>query len=233
MSTSAADSDLALPIDALFAGRVGRLAHDGAPSAIDKRAVDESRWLDANGLAGDAVGDPVHHGGAERAFNHYPAEHYDAWRTRYPGYDAGFVPGALGENISTRGMVEADVYVGDVFTLGAATLQIAQPRQPCWKPGTRVGIAGLARAMVTEGRAGWLYRLLEAGHVRVGDTLTRIERAHHGITLAELWTLQSLRAPDAAQRDALMRLAEQPTLAPEWRKRLAARARQVGERARG
>ena len=233
MDTPDPATEAATTVDALFVGALGRLANDGGPSAIDKRAVDDARWLDADGVAGDAQADRVHHGGPERALNHYPAEHYDAWRARYPGYDDAFVPGALGENISTRGFTEADVCVGDVFSLGEATVQIAQPRQPCWKPGTRIGIAGLARAIAAEGRAGWLYRVLEPGHIRAGDRLTRIERAAHGITLAELWALQGTRHPDTEQRRRLLTLAEQPTLAPEWRKRLANRARQAAERDRG
>lgn len=216
---------LAATVDAVYVGALGRLAHDGAATGIDKRAVADARWLDADGIAGDVQADRQAHGGPERALNHYPAEHYDIWRRRYPGYEAAFVPSVLGENISTRGMTEADVGVGDIFTLGEATIQIAQPRQPCWKIGARVGIAGLARTVANEGRAGWLYRVLEPGHIRAGDRLVRIERAAHGITLADMWTLQAGRRPDANQRRLLLTLAELPTLAPDWRKRMAARAR--------
>ncbi|MES1924090.1 MOSC domain-containing protein [Salinisphaera sp. T31B1] len=217
-------------VDALFIGRIGPLAGDGAASAIDKRPVTDARWLDAGGVAGDTVADPIHHGGPERALNHYPAEHYRLWQARYPGFEDAFVPGALGENISTHGMTEADVHIGDVFRLGQATVQIAQPRQPCWKIGARTGIAGLARAVAAAGAAGWLYRVIEPGDIRAGDRLARIETATHGITLARLWSIQAARVPDEDDRRALLRLAELPTLAPEWRKRLAARARQLGER---
>ncbi|MAS08532.1 MOSC domain-containing protein [Endozoicomonas sp. G2_2] len=217
--------DLAVRVNALLVGALGPLAGDGAATGIDKRAVSEPRWLDASGVAGDIQADPIHHGGAERALNHYPAEHYAVWRARYPGHDDIFLPGIFGENITTEGITEDDVGIGDVFALGEAVIQIAQPRQPCWKIGARTGVAGLDRAVAGEGRAGWLYRVLEPGHVKTGDTLERIERADHGITLAMMWTACGARRPGADQRRVMMTLAALPTLAPEWRKNLARRAR--------
>ena len=223
MNEQSASSELAVPIDAVFVGAVGPLANDGAPSGIDKRAVDDPCWLDLQGVAGDEQADHVHHAGPERALNHYPAEHYAHWRAQYPGFADGFVPGAFGENISTQGLTEANVCVGDVFALGDAVIELAQPRQPCWKIGARLGISGLDKALVLAGRAGWLYRVREPGAIRVGDMLTRVENAVHGITLAELWAAHTARRPTAEQRAQMKTLAEQPTLAPEWRKRLARR----------
>jgi len=221
--------ELATPLDALFVGAVGPLPNDGAASAIDKQASADVHRLEVEGLAGDTVADHVHHGGAQRALNHYPAEHYRAWQARYPGHDHIFVPGVLGENLSTHGMTEADVQVGDIFTLGTATIQISQPRQPCWKIGVRTGIAGLAKAAVQTGCTGWLYRVLEAGDLRARDPLMRIEAAKHGISLARMWDIQNMRQPDEAARHDILTLAELPTLAPEWRKRMAWRLRRIAE----
>lgn len=216
---------LSAPVDAVYVGQVGSLAGDGAATGIHKTAVRDARWLDAGGVAGDAQANLIHHGGSERALNHYPTEHYAVWRQRYPGTDDVFVPGVLGENITTQGMTEENVGIGDVFTLGDAVIQIAQPRMPCAKIGARTGIAGLARAVAGQGLAGWLYRVLEAGPIRAGDTLARIEQAEHGITLADLWCAYNARRPDAIQRRQMITLAAQPTLAPAWRKTLAKRAR--------
>ena len=225
-------SPLSVSLDMLFVGSVGVLANDGGASAMDKHAVDDSRHVDTHRLADDAVADPHHHGGPERVLNHYPAEHYEHWRSRYPGFEDVFKPGVLGENLSTSGMTEADVCVGDVFTLGTAIIQISQPRQPCWKIGVRTGIAGLAKAVIQHGRAGWLYRVTEPGDIRAGDTLTRIESAAHGINLARMWDIHTKREPSEDERLAMITLAELPSLAPEWRKRMASRARQIAERRR-
>lgn len=233
MSVRTAADDIAVTVDALYVGSLGTLPNDGAATGINKHAVTDARWLDEHGVDGDIQADMIQHGGPQRALNHYPSEHYAVWRSRYPGYDDAFVVGALGENISTRGVTEADVYVGDIFAVGEATVQIAQPRQPCSKIAAKLGLAGLARAVAGEGRAGWLYRVLEPGHIRAGDTLKRIERADHGISLADLWALQGARRPDADQRRQMMQLAELAALAPAWRKRLASRVRALSDRARG
>lgn len=115
------------------------------------------------------------------------------WRARYPGFGSVFVPGAFGKNISTIGLTESDLCVGDVFRFGGATLQLVQPRQPCWKVGARTRGAGLGRTLATEGRAGGFYRALEPGEIAPGDALAGVERASHGITLARLWTLNNRR----------------------------------------
>lgn len=225
--TAPADCTVSVIVDALFIGRVGQLAHDSSPSAIDKRAVTGRCWLDAGGVAGDSVADRRNHGGSERALNHYPAEHYAVWRARYPGFESVFVPGAFGENISTVGLTESDVCVGDIFRLGGATLQLVQPRQPCWKVGARTGVAGLGRTLAIEGRAGWFYRVLEPGEIGPSDALVRVERASHGITLARLWRLNNRGAADSADTEALAFLVDYPVLAAEWRQRLdRRRARQ-------
>lgn len=70
--------------------------------------------------------------GIEKALHHYPKNHYLAWISEPPDCASRIarVP-AFGEYISTLGITEADVCVGDIFKLGNATLQISQGRQPC------------------------------------------------------------------------------------------------------
>lgn len=210
-------------IETLFAGGIRELEDDGSPTGIYKTPVRGTAYLDYEGLAGDAQADLKHHGGPERALNHYPADHYSHWRERFPARSAAFVPGVLGENLSTHGVTEAEVRVGDVFQLGTATIQISQPRQPCWKIARRLGLPKLARDVADSGRAGWLYRVLEPGKVAAGDDLRLIEVADHGITLARLWTLQATRRPGPEDREIMVTLARLPTLAQEWRRRFASR----------
>lgn len=206
----------------LFAGSVGTFA-DGRPSAIFKSAVDEPRRLDEYGVAGDEQANHEYHAGPERALNHFPAEHYAFFISALadqPLDTTQLQPGVFGENISTQGLTEADVHIGDVFQLGKAVIQIAQPRQPCWKIGERIGYKSMARELIGAGRAGWLYRVLEAGDIQAGDTLTRAESAAHGISLADLWACQNARHPSPAQVEQLAFLTSTPLLAVEWRHRL-------------
>ena len=101
-------------------------------SAIAKQpvALGTTLWLSTGNLAGDAQADLSVHGGADKAVYAYPSEHLTAW-TAELGEPLG--PAAFGENLSTRGVVEADVCIGDVWKWDDALLQVSQPRWPCFK----------------------------------------------------------------------------------------------------
>jgi len=43
------------------------------------------------------------------------------------------VLGTFGENLTTRGVLEADLNIGDKVRVGTALLQVTQPRMPCYK----------------------------------------------------------------------------------------------------
>jgi MOSC domain-containing protein YiiM len=41
--------------------------------------------------------------------------------------------GAFGENLTTRGVLEKDLNIGDQVRIGTALPQVSQPRMPCYK----------------------------------------------------------------------------------------------------
>ena len=166
-------------IAALFAGParpLPRPGHDPVMSGIAKDRQDRGVFLSATGLQGDEQGDPVYHGGPEKALHQYAAEHYALWRERWPDSLVALAPGAFGENVSTTGMTEASVCIGDVYRLGGATVQVSQGRQPCWRLNRRVGRADAALGMQRSGATGWYYRVLEAGIVAAGDRFELLDR---------------------------------------------------------
>src|SRR3546814_11397843 len=119
----------------LRVGQARPFGTQGQVSAIGKQPVDEAVYLDYTGFATDQQGDPRRHGGVEKAVHHYASEHYAAWRQELEQVKGvrNLAVGGFGENISTRGLTEQNVAVGDIFRLGEALLQVTQPRQPCWK----------------------------------------------------------------------------------------------------
>src|SRR5690606_18685860 len=89
-------------------------------------------WLGRTNLEGDGQADLVHHGGPDKAVLAYSADHYAAWREVLNNPALPF--GAFGENFTIEGLKEADVCIGDTWKVGdEATIQLSQPRQPCWK----------------------------------------------------------------------------------------------------
>lgn len=150
-------------VRAILAGKSAPLGKLGVASGIFKRPPEARVGVTRAGLEGDEQGDKKHHGGREKALHHYAFEHYDAWRADNPTLAPSLASeGAFGENISTNGLTEADVGVGDVFRLGSALVQISQARQPCWRLNewlvTRVWHDRSSRRVVPAGTTGFWRR---------------------------------------------------------------------------
>ncbi len=190
-------------------------------SAIRKSVVDGTVAVGAEGLAGDGHADTTNHGGPDQALHHYAAEHYAEWRSRYPEHALRLTePGFFGENISTTGMTEESVCVGDRYRLGSAILEVSQGREPCWKLAHRLGAGGFARAVQDSGRTGWFYRVVETGEAQTGDELTLLERAHSEWTIARLMH-GYYHTP--LEEEFLAALIDLAPLSQRWREKAARR----------
>jgi MOSC domain-containing protein YiiM len=206
--------------DGLFAGQVVQLAGDSRSSAIAKTAVSGRRLLTDEGLAGDAQADRRVHGGDGKALHHFPAEHYARLAAAFPD-GQHLTPGGLGENLSTRGLTEKEVCIGDVFRLGQARIQVSQPRTPCWKIDHRTASDGVSAFIAEHGLAGWYYRVLAPGEIAAGDWLEHLERPAGAVTLAEFWRVVRAPRPSIAE---LCRLAGAAGLDAQWTGKLMQRA---------
>ena len=203
-------------VDGLFTGRIGFLPGESRGSAIAKQPLTGRVRIGSDGLEGDEHADPRAHGGPEKAVHLFPQEHHAALARAFP--DARhLVPGGLGENLSTSGITEQDACIGDVFALGTARLQIAQPRTPCWKIDARCGVEGVAAHVAEHGIAGWYFRVLAPGECAAGDALIHLERPPGAVSLARFNRTLRVHRPALA---ALQRMAAAPGLAPEWTHRI-------------
>jgi MOSC domain-containing protein YiiM len=204
-------------LEGLFAGAVSDRWEGRPPSAIAKTPVIGPAEVGFEGLLVDAQADRAVHGGADKALHHYPGDHYAAWVAE--GYlPAGSKPAAFGENLSTLGLTEDDVCIGDVFRLGTARVQICQGRQPCWKLNAHRGREDMAAAFQKTGRTGWYYRVLETGRVAAGDAMGLIERPCPQWTVLEVTRARLTKRIDPARAAQLSAL---PELAEGWRNAFA------------
>ena len=69
-------------------------------------------------IDGDEQSDLTVHGGTYKAVYCYPSEHYEYWRRELP--DADLPWGVFGENLTTEGLLETDVRIGDLLEIGSA-----------------------------------------------------------------------------------------------------------------
>lgn len=209
-------------IDAILTGTVQPLSFHGVSihTAIDKTMRQGKVRVHFDGAEGDDQGDKQHHGGRDKALHHYPFDHYAYWRKLLPDHPILIRVGAFGENISTVGITEEHLCIGDIVRVGSVLLQVSQGRQPCRTLNMRFRHPTMARDVQNCGRTGWYYRVLEEGDICVGDALTLVERPHPQWTLARVLSVIETRSLD---KEILLALTALPELATSWKKLFASR----------
>jgi MOSC domain-containing protein YiiM len=177
-------------------------------------------------LAGDAQSDLNVHGGPDMAVYVYPCEHYAPWSAELGRAD--LTPGGFGENLTSEGLLEDAVHIGDRLRIGTALFEVSQPRLPCFKLGIRFGDPRMVRRFQQSGRSGFYLRVLEEGELAAGAPIAREARGEGAVSVAEIVALTEAHDPDPA---ALARAAAVPGLSASWREDFAARAVAAGKAA--
>ena len=172
-------------------------------------------------LQGDQQSDLAVHGGVDKAVYAYASEHYAFWRNELP--DMEFPWAAFGENLTTEGLLDSEVRIGDRFRAGSAEFAVTQPRMPCFKLGIRFNRPDMVKRFMRSGRTGFYLAVLQEGEVAAGDSFERVARDEHDITVADI---AGLYAADAANPDLLRRASELPALPESWREHFRERLRE-------
>jgi MOSC domain-containing protein YiiM len=144
-------------------------------TAIHKTSVPGAVAVAALGLQGDEQADLSVHGGLDKAVYAYPSEHYGFWRNARSqaglgGIDAQLDFGAMGENLTLSGLLETDVWVGDVLRFAHCTLRVTQPREPCFKFNAAMGFNTAVKAMAQSGFCGFYLSVDEPGTLIAGES---------------------------------------------------------------
>ncbi len=172
------------------------------------------------GLAGDAQADLENHGGIYKAVYSYPVEHYDFWSRELGRNDFTF--GQFGENLTTSGVNEDDVHIGDTFRIGEVLLEVTQPRVPCFKLAIKMNLPAFPKQFMASGRYGFYQRVLAEGEVRVGDAIERVKTDPRGVTIREMMRVMYMDREDFAVIEQAVGI---PALTPSWRDELKERLR--------
>jgi len=187
-------------------------------TSIFKGPVEGSVPLRKLNLDGDRQADLTVHGGPDKAVYGYAFEHYAYWRRELP--DAELSPGAFGENLTTEGLDEHDLSIGDMVRVGTATLMVTQPRIPCLKLAARFGRADMVKRFAASRHSGFYFEVLEEGAVAAGDSIAIVERASERMSVAELNGLYFTKEPP--DPEVLHRALRLRGLAEVWRKEISA-----------
>ena len=135
-------------------------------------------------LDGDEQADLSVHGGADKAVYAYPCEHYAYWRSELPGIELRW--GAFGENLSTEGLSEAALRIGDRLRIGSAELLVTQPRLPCFKLGIRFGRPDMVKRFQRRGRTGFYLAVLREGVLSPADPIEVVPAERSSLSVADV-----------------------------------------------
>ncbi len=148
-------------------------------TGIHKQAVSGPVPVMPLGLTGDEQADLSVHGGLDKAVYAYPAEHYPMWQTArqkagLTGIDDALPFGSMGENLTLRGLLEADVWVGDVLRFANCALRVTQAREPCYKFNAAMGFPLATKTMARSGCCGFYLAVNEPGSLQAGESFELI-----------------------------------------------------------
>ena len=197
---------------AIYGGQI--TPFENFETAMFKSRLEGSQILTFTGFELDDVADKNHHGGVDRALHQYPVEHYDFWRKTFPQQQEWYAPG-MGENISSVGMNEYNVCIGDQFHWGEAVIEVSQPRSPCFKLSKKWDVEAFSQTMQQNNRCGWLYRVLKEGTVDGKQPLVLIHREQNAMTVAKAC---EYFFGNPLEKMGLQALSEQQKLAHSWMK---------------
>lgn len=166
-------------------------------TAYRKQPVDGPVQVRPLGLAGDEQADQSVHGGLAKAVYAYPVEHYPLWRTvraqaGLGGWDEELPPGLLGENLTLEGVLEIDVWIGDLLRFPHCSLAVSEPRFPCFKFDAAMGFRHASKMMVQSGFCGFYLAVREPGTIAAGQTFELLPGPRE-VSIRELFEARARR----------------------------------------
>ena len=191
------------------------LTRDGQEvlTGIFKAPVEKRVRMRSLNLDGDQQADLSVHGGPNKAVYVYPSEHYPFWKMELPGVELPW--GAFGENLTTSGLVESAVCIGDRFTIGTAEVVVTQPRLPCFKLNLKFNRDDMIKRFLASGRTGFYLRVLREGEVGAGDEIIPVHQDENRVSVLDALRLHLHESDSSELRNRALQVEY---LSPSWRK---------------
>src|SRR5260370_5908531 len=197
--------NVGLPRDVAWRGKV-------VSTAIWKTAVQGRHVARRLNIDGDGQGDLVGHGGEHRAVFVYQIDSYRYWQAHLGRSDFSY--GQFGENSTVDGLPDGEVCIGDRYRVGSAVFEVTQPRVTCYRVGIRMNEPQMAALLVSHGRPGFYFRVIEEGEVEAGEEIVKIAGAPERLTVSEANALLYMPAHPSSQLQQALRI---PALSAGWR----------------
>jgi MOSC domain-containing protein YiiM len=152
-------------------------------TSIFKKQVSDRRKVSFTNIEGDEQADLRVHGGIEKAVYAYDHSHYQHWKNILPREDWEW--GMFGENLTTSGLLDSEVRIGNIYTIGTAKLQVIQPRFPCLKINVRFALPDMIERFMEQKRNGIYFKVMEEGFLQVSDEIILTELSPYAVTVQD------------------------------------------------
>jgi len=183
----------------------GRIVSTG----IYKFPVEGAVLVEGVNVGGDDQADRRVHGGVDKAVYAYASEDYEWWSGQL---GRTLPPGTFGDNLTTQGIDVGGAVVGQHWRIGDVTLEVSEPRVPCYKLGIRMDNPGFPQLFSAAHRPGAYLRIVEEGSLAAGDRVEIGTPPEHGLTVGDI-----ARIYDRDQHES-RRLLEAAELSDPWRR---------------
>jgi len=152
-------------------------------TGIYKRKTEGPIKVTRLGLEGDDQANKKLHGGIYKAICVYPSEHYDLWKEELGKPDLSF--GDFGENLTTVGLMERDIHLGDRLRIGSVEIVVTHPREPCITLNARLDTKDLSVRIRKSGRSGFYCSVEREGTIENGDSIEYISRDENKVSVSD------------------------------------------------
>ena len=159
-------------------------------------------------LVGDRQADLSVHGGRDKAVYVYSSDYYEYWKQELRRDDLRY--GNFGENLTVEGLTDEVVRIGDVFRVGDATVQVTQPRLPCYKLAIKMEDPAFPKLFLASRRTGFYLRVLAEGEIGAGDEFELVERESEPLTVHEVVELLFFDRGNLDRAEAALRVRALP-----------------------
>jgi MOSC domain-containing protein YiiM len=153
-------------------------------TSIFKSAVEGSRSVTKTNIEGDGQGDLVHHGGEMKAVYSYDISYYAHWKNILQRDE--WNDGLFGENLTTEGLTDDKVLVGNIYRIGTVYIKAVQPRFPCYKLNIRFGMDDMLQQFKQQGKHGTYFSVMQEGVIQAGDAIELVEESRHQVSIQQL-----------------------------------------------
>lgn len=153
-------------------------------TSIFKQPVYQQCQVSFSGIEGDEQADLRYHGGETKAIYTYDISYYEQWKKVLPREDWNY--GMFGENLTTKGLLDNEVLIGNIYKVGSTIIKAMEPRFPCSKLNMRFNLSTMVKMFTQQKQNGIYFKVLEKGLIQTNDIIELIETSPYNITINDI-----------------------------------------------